>query len=108
MKHTDGSEAAFARPYSQQQPGDYVEPMYAQDGMTVREWFAGQALAGLCADGYFSNHEGAAFTPALLAQRCFAAADAMLAESRRKHDEAVARFAAERKARIERGETEEI
>lgn len=47
-----------------------------QAGMTLRDWFAGQALDGMMAK-YGTNSEGGA---ALTAIVCYAAADAMLAE----------------------------
>ena len=46
-------------------------------GMTLRQWYAGQALAGLCANGPF-----AAVRPEL-AQDALAYADALLAELER-------------------------
>ena len=46
-------------------------------GMTLRDWFAGQAIMGLCADP--SNHE--LFDgPDDAAENAYAIADAMLAE----------------------------
>lgn len=44
-------------------------------GMTLRDWFAGQALA-MAAPAYVNLPESAE----ILARRCFAVADAMLAE----------------------------
>lgn len=55
--------------------GQYV-PQY---GMTLRDWFAGQALAGLLANG------GAAFWDRD-AQNAYAAADAMLAARKTQHN----------------------
>jgi hypothetical protein len=43
-----------------------------QDGMSLRDWFAGQALVGL------STH----FDPAVAADRAYSLADAMLAARR--------------------------
>ena len=46
-------------------------------GMTLRDWFAGQALAGLCANlGAYSK--GTLATNAAI--RCYAMADALLSE----------------------------
>jgi hypothetical protein len=52
---------------------DHLE---ALDGMTLRDWFAGQALAG------FTATMGEVDEPnwELLAQDCYQAADAMIAE----------------------------
>ena len=46
-----------------------------QDGMTLRDYFAGQALAGYMADANVSDHNRAA-----LVKSCYELADAMLAE----------------------------
>jgi hypothetical protein len=46
------------------------------DGMTLRDYFAGQALAGLCAYGIPGEHH----TPEATAEDAYAYADAMLAE----------------------------
>lgn len=51
-------------------PGDPFAP-----GLTKREWFAGQALAGVLADPNFG--------PDGIETLCFEIADAMIAESRR-------------------------
>lgn len=47
------------------------KPWPSQEGMTLRDWFAGQALAGL--DPFAVNPQSAA-------QRAYNQADAMLAE----------------------------
>lgn len=56
-------------------PRDGRSPFGPQDGMTLRDWFAGQALAGLSANsavslGLYPTDE--------FASNCFAIADAML------------------------------
>ncbi len=52
-----------------------------EDGMSMREWFAGQALAGLChAHGSSVPGEETA-DAAKLAWKAFLIADAMLAEA---------------------------
>lgn len=51
-----------------------VEFQFANDGMTLRDWFAGQAMLGLLAD---ATRQGSMEE---LARVSFAAADAMLAE----------------------------
>lgn len=47
-------------------------------GMTLRDWFAGQALVGIYAD---SDRQ---WTPKLRAEIAYAAADAMLAEREKR------------------------
>lgn len=49
-------------------------------GMTMREWYAGQALIGLLA---FDDDGANQFTPAIAAREAFRMADAMLAEARK-------------------------
>jgi len=52
-------------------------------GMTLRDWFAGQALAGMLAS---RNPLGPRFHPADDAAYVYAVADAMLAAREVKHD----------------------
>lgn len=54
-------------------------------GMTLRDWFAGQALAGLCASKFIAEHaadggaaDGSKGLVAGIARRAFMLADAML------------------------------
>lgn len=82
MKHTPSTEAAFARPYSEQQPGDRVEPCYAQEGMTMREWFAGMALQGILA-GQLAFRTDPPLQPADVAKAALNFADALLAEAKK-------------------------
>jgi hypothetical protein len=44
VKHTGSDEAAFPRPYSQYEGRKGTEPLDEQAGMTMREWYAGQAM----------------------------------------------------------------
>jgi len=50
------------------------------DGMSLRDWFAGQALAGLLASGVYSN-SGPGFE-SFIALKSFYVADAMLAAAK--------------------------
>jgi hypothetical protein len=51
-------------------------PLYSQSGMTLRDYFAGQALAGMPWSYEISRKDQA--------QKCFQIADAMLAERETK------------------------
>ena len=66
-KKTDDGGPAFPVPNDANVNG--------QAGMTLRDWFAGQALSGLCVDEYSSVKTGA--------RRAYELADAMLAERER-------------------------
>ena len=65
---------AFPRP-------GFEQPAGLQDGMTLRDYFAGQALAGLCANhGFINSASWDAAPNAVIASRAYSLADAMLAE----------------------------
>lgn len=77
MEINDGGSAfpEVETSYSNRWDGDsggYANT-YSVGGMTLRDWFAGQALAGLCGD--VSNMTE---TPDQLARAAYAAASAML------------------------------
>lgn len=52
----------------------YNDPDYCQHGMTLRDWFAGQALA------QYVVSKGIILKPELVASNCYLIADAMLNE----------------------------
>ncbi len=56
------------------------------DGMSIRDWFAGKALAGEVAAGYAPGEKWDESNFEQLARRCWRAADAMLAERKRGRD----------------------
>lgn len=56
-------------------PGDCMTQ--PADGMTLRDWFAGQALTGWMHDGLPRDRDD------VVARECYAMADAMLAERSR-------------------------
>ena len=60
-------------------PPDRALAMIAEySGMSLRDWFAGQALAGLCESGVKADYDGAH-----IAAACWRLAGAMLAERER-------------------------
>ena len=72
MTKPDGGQAFPRPPFIQ---GDSYWP--DQNGMSLRDWFAGQALAGLIAGCLASD---TLTTPASLALEAYATADAMITE----------------------------
>lgn len=74
-KETGGP--AFPRPASIV-PG-YTDIPWAQDGMALRQWYAGMALAGMCANSEISQWNWEDY-----AEHSFGIADAMLKEQERE------------------------
>lgn len=64
-----------------QQCADALDVGMVHEGMTLREWFAGHALAGLCACG--DGRGDVLMGPADTARAAYDYADAMLAERAR-------------------------
>lgn len=62
---------AYPRPYSVDDGGDFIISHEAQDGMTLRDYFAGQALAGMAQLARDDEADR-------MAHYCFIIADAML------------------------------
>ena len=65
----------------------FGDPRYDAPGMSLRDWFAGQALIGILSapataslTGHRMTVEQMAETREALAEACFGAADALLAE----------------------------
>lgn len=77
-KHDDGGPAfpTTAKVDDQDFPGRTETVL--QSGMSLRDWFAGQALAGLCAK------HGAVLSPVERARDAYEAADGMLVVRRAK------------------------
>jgi hypothetical protein len=55
--------------------GGQAFPRFNDNGMTLRDWFAGQALAGMMAH----QNAGANWTPSEIAHDAYLTADTMLA-----------------------------
>lgn len=64
--------------------GGGMSGLHPHPGMTLREWYAGQALIGLIAS---YGPTSAQFAPETDANRAFEYADAMLARARKERDE---------------------
>lgn len=62
--------------------GGEMSGCHAHTGMTLREYYAGQAIVGLLAAG---GNDGAVWNA--FAEEAFAIADAMLARARKERDE---------------------
>jgi hypothetical protein len=52
-------------------------------GMSMREWYAGQALAGLMANSDLADLMKSGWAPSKGAEICFMVADAMLAQAKK-------------------------
>jgi hypothetical protein len=82
MTHTDADLAAFPYPAVVSQ-GEQHWP--GHNGMTMREWYAGQALAGLIANSDLADlMKSTGLATEKAAEVCFALADAMIAESAKR------------------------
>lgn len=78
MSEFDDGGPAYPMPGSTLEIGENLHVMRPAPGMTLLDWFAGQALAGLNANQ--SNNED---PWVVLAEQAYNAANAMLAERRR-------------------------
>jgi len=74
--HNDGGPA-FPRHYGTMSCGEKKEQLWS-DGMTLRDYFAGQALVGMMANSYMIDSASPA-TLEIVSGWAFEAADAMLA-----------------------------
>lgn len=70
----DGGPAFPHEKYQRNNEGQWGA--FASGGMSLRDYFAGQALIGLCANAEYSNPWHVDFNPSLVA---YSIADAMLA-----------------------------
>lgn len=76
MKHNCANDSAF--PSFAELNGKEV---VGSDGLTTREYFAGQALIGLMANSDLPDLMKSGWAPNKAAEICFMVADAMLAEA---------------------------
>lgn len=76
---------AFPRslPTALMTPNQAMKAIDSHAGMTLRDYFAGQALAGICGDGLPGNHH----LPAETAHDAYAYADAMLKAREAGHEQ---------------------
>lgn len=81
-KTTDATQEPWAFPVPDQQD------LPRWPGMTLRDYFAGQALAGM--HNYYQHEEGGidfGFSPSYMAEEAYRIADAMLAARQGKYGE---------------------
>ena len=73
---------AFPRAMSQFDGGTHMigDPEFAQEGMTLRDYFAGQALAGMCSELSSLTNAKQADVLRVVTGSAYEMADAMLAE----------------------------
>ncbi len=76
IPRADGGPAFPASSHVHREYVEWTESRYS--GMTLRDYFAGQALAGVSESGVMADYDGAH-----IAQVCWRLADAMLAERSR-------------------------
>ena len=72
----DSSGSAFPRPYSAQEGDRFSER--AQTGMSLRDWFAGQAVTGLASREAALSVQGKFLEYDVWAKAAYQIADAML------------------------------
>lgn len=59
---------------------------FGEEGLTIRDWFAGKALQGMCCNGFLPCHEAGEscdFSPVGYSKNAYDMADAML-QARKK------------------------
>lgn len=72
MTIKDGG-SAFPSEFYETEHGDRVEAFAGTRGMTLRDWFAGQAI-------YTLSQKTHGYDPGWMAKACYEVADAMIAE----------------------------
>lgn len=63
-------------------PTASTEHSCGDDGMSLRDWFAGMALSGM-QSGYWANAEMSGVSPDMFARDAYQQADAMLGERKK-------------------------
>lgn len=68
-------------------PHTIITGQHNTSGMSLRDWFAGQALAGLLADPTTDTHVPPALAQSAFADAAYRFADAMLAERQKEREQ---------------------
>ena len=79
----DGGPAFPVIPPADYRGGSQAGYPYPDDGMSLRDWFAGQVLSGIMSavcDGTHTTKRGDETPPRFIARTAYGIADAMLAE----------------------------
>ena len=76
MKHTNTGGPAFPGPYANENGS--IEALFKQQGMTLRDYFAAQALQGAIAHGFFNAAKANQSYAEYLSSIAYIYADAML------------------------------
>ena len=71
---------AFPHVTQSKRAGSETIYTHVSEGMTLRDWFAGQALAGLSSDPSFFKDVAGMIPEVVLADAAYSIADAMLTE----------------------------
>ena len=77
---TNPEEQAFPRNYAYQNPEAGKSELKSHPGLTKREWFAGQALRGMCEWDAEHNEPTSGRNVQIIVEGCVGLADALIAE----------------------------
>jgi len=82
MSAKDDGGQAFPTEFYETEHGDRVQTFAGSPGMTLRDWFAGQAINGMLANGLGPNSQWTDDPPSA-ARWAYEIADAMIAERKK-------------------------